>query len=93
MEELHAAGRRQPGRPLTLESGSRRFPILALGPESCLIEVEGDVALRGFADIFEGERHVEHCLILLAAPEGQHLRCFFKVRTPWRPSPPADYAP
>ncbi len=92
MAGLHAAdvGR---SRTLTLESGSRRFPILALGRDSCLIAVEGDVALRGFADIFDGERHVEHCLIVLAAPEGEHLRCFFKHRTPWRPGPPADYAP
>lgn len=93
MDEPHAAAPGRHFRTLTLESGSRRFPILALGRESCLIEVEDDVALRGIADIFDGERHVEQCLILLAAPEGQHLRCFFKLRTPWRPAPPADYAP
>lgn len=84
------AGRR--ARALRLESGSGRFPILSLDPESCLIEAPAGAHLRGFADIFEGERHVATCLIVLAAPEGPYLRCAFKRRTIPRTAPPPDFA-
>lgn len=78
---------------LSLESGARRFPILSLGPESCLIEAADGARLRGYADILDGDRLVATCLVVLAAPEGPYLRCTFKRRTTPRSTPPADYAP
>ena len=77
---------------LVLEAGTRRFPILALSGESCLIEAADSATLRGYADIYEGERHLAQCLIVLAAPEGDLLRCSFKRRTAFRLDPPQDYA-
>ncbi len=79
-------------RAMRLESGNRRFPILSLGPDGCLIEAPDGARLRGFADIFDGEIHVATCLIVLAAPEGPFLRCTFKRRTVPRTAPPADFA-
>ncbi len=84
------AGRR--GDQLFMESGSRRFPVVAMGPDSCLIDAPEGWTPRGFVDIFEGDRHVEQCLILLAAPEGPFLRCSFKQRTASRTEPPRDFA-
>ncbi len=78
---------------LVLEAGTRRFPILALSGESCLIEAADSATLRGYADIYEGERHLAQCLIVVAAPEGDLLRCSFKRRTAFRLDPPQDYAP
>jgi hypothetical protein len=93
MEQLAiGSGIGRSGRPMLLESGTRRYPILSLAPESCLIEAPDGATLRGFADIFEGERHVASCLIVLAAPEGANLRCFFKRRTAPRAGPPRDFA-
>ncbi|MBA3324816.1 MAG: hypothetical protein H0T41_05955 [Rhodobacteraceae bacterium] len=84
---------RRPLRPgLVLEAGSRRFAILELTAETCLIEAPDSATLRGYADIFDGGRHVAQCLILLAAPEGDLLRCSFKRRTAFRTDPPPDYA-
>ena len=80
-------------RRMELEAGSRRFPVLDLRPESCLIDAPDGAVLRGFADIWDGERHVAQCLILLAAPDGDLLRCTFKRRTPARSEPPRDFAP
>ncbi len=80
-------------RGLLLESGRRRYPILALDTQSCLIDAPDDACLRGFADILDGERLVATCLIVLAAPEGQGLRCTFKRRTVPRNAPPPDFAP
>jgi hypothetical protein len=84
---------RRPTRPgLVLEAGSWRFPIVDLTGESVLIEARDSATLRGYADIYDGDRHVAQCLIVLAAPEGALLRCSFKRRTPFRLDPPADYA-
>jgi hypothetical protein len=87
-----ADGGNRPVRLLTLECGPRRFPIVAVSAESCLIESPDGTVPRGFVDIFDGERHVAHCLIVLAAPEWPHLRCFFKRRTAPRLDPPPDFA-
>lgn len=87
------AAARRPVRPgLVLEAGTRRFPILELGPDSCLIEASDSATLRGYADIYDGGRHLAQCLLVVAAPEGDLLRCAFKRRTPFRLAPPADYA-
>jgi hypothetical protein len=83
---LRAQRRMRPG--LVLEAGTRRFPIFDLAPESCLIEARDSATLRGYADIYDGERHVAQCLIMLAAPEGDLLRCSFKRRTAFYVDPP-----
>lgn len=96
MSETHAGhgdAVRRPIRPgLVLEAGTRRFAILDLAADSCLIEAPDSACLRGYADIYDGERHLAQCLIVLAAPEGDLLRCAFKRRTAFRLDPPADYA-
>lgn len=91
-ERAISAGSDRRARQLVMESGSRRFAIVALGADSCLIEASGDWMPRGFVDIFDGERHLAQCLIVLAAPEGPHLRCSFKRRTVPRLDPPRDFA-
>ena len=79
-------------RAMLLVSGSRRFPIVSLQPDGCLIEAPPGVGPRGFADILDGERLVATCLVVLAAPEGPYLRCTFKRRTASRTEAPADFA-
>ncbi len=93
MEEraIGLAGDRS-GRQLVMECGSRRFPVVAMGSDGCLIDAQDGWIPRGFVDIFDGERHVEHCLIVLTAPEGPFLRCTFKRRTASRLAPPLDFA-
>ena len=86
--EIPADGR----RALLLESGTRRFPIVSIGPDDCLIEAPAGAGPRGFADILDGERLVATCLVVLAAPEGVYVRCTFKRRTVPRTVPPADFA-
>lgn len=76
---------------LVLAAGTRRFAILDLTQDSCLIEAPDSATLRGYADIYDGERHLSQCLLVLAAPEGDLLRCSFKRRTAFRIDPPQDY--
>ena len=93
MEEraIGAGPERRPLR-LVMECGNRRFPVLAMDAEGCLIEATDGGVPRGFADIFDGPSLVAHCLIVLAAPEGAYLRCVFKHRTAPRLDPPRDFA-
>ncbi len=87
------AARRALRPGLVLATGTHRFPILDLTADSCLLETPDSATLRGYGDIYDGDRHVAQCLIVLAAPEGAFLRCFFKRRTPFRLEPPRDFAP
>jgi hypothetical protein len=80
------------GPPLVMECGSRRFPVVAMGSDGCLIDEHNGWIPRGFADFYEEGRHVAHCLIVLAAPEGPFLRCSFKRHTVSRLDPPRDFA-
>ena len=92
MDEVCGSARR-PVRPgLVLEAGTRRFAILDLAADSVLIEAPDSACLRGYADIWDGPRHLAQCLIVVASPEGGLLRCAFKRRTPFRQEPPRDYA-
>lgn len=85
-------GRRSIRPGLVLEAGTRRFPIVDLAADSCLIETSDGAALRGYADIWDGERHLAQCLLVLAAPDGDFLRCSFKRCTSFRLEPPRDFA-
>lgn len=91
-ERAIGPGHLRPGPRLTMECGRLRFPVVAIGSEGCLIEALDGLVPRGLVDIWEGERHVAQCLIVLAAPDGPYLRCAFKRRTPSRREPPRDFA-
>ena len=73
-ERAIEVGMRRRGRGLTMECGSRRVPVVTIGADSCLVEAPEHWRPRGFADIFDGERHLEQCLIVLAEPEGAYMR-------------------
>ena len=91
-ERAIATGAAPPGPRLVMECGKRRFPVLSMASDGCLIESLDGTVPRGLVDIFDGDTHVAQCLIVLAAPEGPHLRCAFKRRTPTRLDPPRDFA-
>ncbi len=78
-------------RALWLEVGARRYPIIDLERESCLIEASPTFALRGHAAIFDGEEQLAQCLIMFAAPEGRGQRLIFKRRTEVCAMPAVDF--
>ena len=80
------------GRPMLLESGTRRYPILSLAAESCLIEAPDGATLRGFADIFDGERHVATCqsALHLQAPHRAPRRSPARLRPVGAPPIPME---
>jgi hypothetical protein len=82
--------RREAG--VVMECGRRRFPVIEIASDGCLIEPGDGGVPRGLVDIFDGERHMAQCLIVLAEPQGRYLRCTFKRWTPSRLGPPQDFA-
>ena len=78
-------------RALSLEVGARRYPIIDLERDSCLIEASPTFALRGHAAIFDGDEQMAQCLIMFAAPEGRGQRLIFKRRTDVRGMPAVDF--
>lgn len=98
MDERSADARggapRKPQRR-SLVIGGAHFPIVSENPTSCLIQappgLPAGMRMRGYADIYDGERHRAHCLVVLCRAEGEFLRVIYKQRTEARRDPPADY--
>jgi hypothetical protein len=80
------------GSKMVLKTSSDTFRIVDLADDTCLVEVGGHAPMRGFADIYDGQRLVEHCLIMGAEIERGLMRCAFKQRTRAREHPPRDFA-
>lgn len=92
---LHGGIERQAASALGLwlAVGGRRFDIRARNSDSCLIVAGPEDRFRGRADIYDGDRHLAQCLIVLAEPEGGYRRLTFKRCTPVQPGPARDFAP
>jgi hypothetical protein len=93
--EARGATPRRPQR-CSLAMGGTHYPIVSEDSTSCLIQAppgaQAGARMRGYADIYDGERHRAHCLVVLARAEGEFLRVIYKRRTAARSDPPADYA-
>jgi hypothetical protein len=96
MDERVPASQEPPaasGAGLWLSVGGRRFDIRSRTSDGCLVVAGPTDSFRGRADIYEGDRLLAQCLIVLAAPEGGYRRLHFKRITPVGTGPAADYAP
>jgi len=89
-DEVCLEHRASPG--MVLRTAHDGYRILDIGADSCLVEAPRGGVTRGYADIYQGERQVERCLIVLTETEGSMQRCTFKQRTVARATPPADFA-
>jgi hypothetical protein len=97
MDDLAAGGSRrdagagQDGR-VSVAMGGVRYAVVSEDANSCLIRAPNGVPMRGLVDIFDGERHRAHCLVVFVQSEGAFVRVIYKRRTPTRETAPADYA-
>ncbi|WP_424929649.1 hypothetical protein [Amaricoccus tamworthensis] len=80
------------GAGMSLRTGRDSFRILDLGEDDCVIEACDGGPERGFAQIYDGNNLLAHCLIVVSDPSGDVMRCAFKRRTPARDLPPRDFA-
>ena len=92
LDEARAEAARRTGG-LRLRIGGRDLAILRHWPDGVAVEAAEAGHLRGRADIYDGARHVAHCLIVASSEEGGELVCEFKRATPALDAAPADFAP
>ena len=86
-----APGRRTRAAPLTVRAGGRSWPVLRRVPGGFTLAAEDAPRLRGLVDLYEGERHVMHCLVVGADGDGVEARFEFKRATPARDAAPLDF--
>ncbi|MCT8159212.1 hypothetical protein [Pseudoruegeria sp. SHC-113] len=75
---------------LRVHSGDQVFRILSMTEEG--FTLEGEKGLRGFVEIYEGNRPISQCLIVRADSDGDEVRYIFKRRSPIRDSAALDFA-
>ena len=71
--------------------GSRVFCVQRLWHDGFALGADDAHALRGFADIYDGSRHVAHCLIIATEARSNEVICEYKRYTPAQAGPPADF--
>lgn len=92
-EGLQAAlsrGRRK-GSRLHLQLGDQVFPVLRIWTGGLALDAGRTQHLRGSVDLYDGPRHVGHCLIIASTLENDELICDFKSYTAVLDQPPVDF--
>ncbi|MCJ8138468.1 hypothetical protein [Falsirhodobacter halotolerans] len=91
-EGLRSARRtRQRGSRLHIQLGDTVFPLRRMWGTGLSVDAARLEHLRGLVDIYDGPRHVGHCLIVASTVEGDELICEFKSFQPVYEVPPVDY--
>lgn len=92
-EGLRSARRtRQRGSRLHIQLGDTVFPLRRLWDTGLSVDAGRLEHLRGLVDIYDGPRHIGHCLIVASTVEGDDLICEFKSFQTVCEAPPVDYA-
>lgn len=86
-------GARQGASRLTLRVGRARYPVLRLWSGGLALPAEAGPRLRGRVDVYDGARHLFHCLIVASQEASDEVICEFKQATAATTAPPPDYAP
>lgn len=90
---FEAARKRQDARKsrLRLQIGDQIYPILRIWDGGLAVDANRLPHLRGLVDVYDGARHLSHCLIVASTVENGQLICTFKRRTPVTDKPPSDF--
>ncbi|MEM9318068.1 MAG: hypothetical protein AAGA70_03570 [Pseudomonadota bacterium] len=90
-EGLAAPNRNKFRHRLTIHAGGKVYPILRLFDRG--FEVDDGTAnhLRGLVDIYDGQRHMTHALIVATGEEDGVRRYEYKRQTPATATPPRDF--
>ena len=81
---------------LRVQVGRRSWPVLRIWESGLALPAEAAGSLRGRVDVYDGSRHLFHCLIVAHGSgtglESDSLICEFKQATAPSACPPLDYA-
>lgn len=86
-----AARKRRRGSRLHIQLGDEVFPLERLWDRGLSVGAGRLTHLRGLVDIFDGPRHIGHCLIIASVIEGDELICEFKSFQTVTDGPPVDF--
>jgi len=77
---------------LRLHVGGEIYPVLRVSDSGFEMEAEIAPHLRGFADIYDGARHLSTCLVIHSEQDGPVVRYEFKRNTTVANGPAKDFA-
>lgn len=77
---------------MTVRADERRIPILRFLDRGFAVEGDAAAHLRGFVDIYEGERHKLRCLIVASEEEDGEILYEFKRSTATADGAALDFA-
>ncbi len=83
-------GRRR-GSRLHLQLGDTVHPVLRLWSTGLALDAARTATLRGVVDLYDGPRHLGHCLIVASVIEEEELICEFKSFTLAMDTAPVDF--
>ncbi len=92
-EGLEHARKRQARRRsrLHVQVGDAVFPILRMWAGGFALDGALSPRLRGLVDVYDGPRHILHCLIIASDADGGEIMCEFKQSSPAGDRPPVDF--
>lgn len=86
-----AATRTRRRSRLHIQLGDAVFPVERVWSTGLALQSARLGHLRGLVDLYDGPRHVGHCLIVASVIEGDELVCEFKSFQPVGDTPPVDF--
>ena len=76
---------------LKVKAGDETFTILRYWDDGFALDSDDAPHLRGLVDVFDGGRHMSHCLIIASSEEAGERVFEFKRATPALDHAPRDY--
>ncbi|MDB6454577.1 hypothetical protein [Falsirhodobacter sp. 20TX0035] len=86
-----AAARTRRRSRLHVQLGEAVFPVTRMWATGLAVGADRLTHLRGLVDLYDGPRHIGHCLIVASVLEGEELVCEFKSFQPISDGPPVDF--
>ncbi|MFX0543929.1 hypothetical protein ACEWPL_000095 [Roseovarius sp. S1116L3] len=76
---------------LRVEVGDVSYRVLRAWPGGFAVDAADAPHLRGLVDLYDGSRHLSHCLIVAASEEGGERIFDYKLMTEASGEQPADF--
>ncbi|WP_288939128.1 hypothetical protein [uncultured Roseovarius sp.] len=78
-------------RRLRVHAGEDAYPVLRAWEGGFAMEAGKAGHLRGLVDLYDGTKHLSHCLIVASEEEGGEIRFELKRVTPASDEAPVDF--
>lgn len=76
---------------LRVRFGGQEFAILRLWDEGFSLDAAQALRMRGLVDVFDGARHLSHCLVIASDLDRGELICTYKRATTISDRPALDF--